>query len=323
MLKNKINKTIKNDPYYKILQQIIKADAADADDVLADDITEEDGDTETENKAYITVPNYLERPLFTQVKPILICMFQIRMDGLQPFLLYLLEKQNTLYHFTRLPSFDGGKENPHLKRDAINFMENKFSDMGDISYVGFYETPTNNIVILKYSCLDEQEHQQEYQHKQEQEHQQEQSIVLPKGGDYVWTTPVELINLKKVFNTSISPQVVEFFLQQPTLLYLYNENEIRYETPVIGYYSFLAEPASTIDICREKIHPLLGKCYYFNMDIPPITDKSIIMRSILFLGRVSLNVSPVNEDKYDSFLFLSKRLYLFNHYSQHFVLDYK
>jgi hypothetical protein len=315
MLKNKINKTIKNDPYYKILQQIIKADAADADNTAAYE-TAEDGDTETEKKAYITVPNYLERPLFTQVKPILICMFQIRMDGLQPFLLYLLEKQNTLYHFTRLPSFDGGKENPHLKRDAINFMENKFSDMGDISYVGFYETPTNNIVILKYSCLDEQE-------QEDPDHQQEQHIVLPSGGNYAWATPAELINLKKVFNTSISPQVVEFFLQQPSLLYLYNENETRYESPVIGYYSFLAEPASTIDICREKIHPLLGKCYYFNMDIPPITDKSIIMRSILFLGRASLNVSPVNEDKYDSFLFLSKRLYLFNHYSQHFVLDYK
>ena len=311
MLKNKINKTLKNDPYYKILQQIIKADAED--DVLADDIT---AYVETEKKAYITVPNYLERPLFTQVKPILICMFQIRMDGLEPFLLYLLEKQNTLYHFTRLPSFDGGKENPHLKRDAINFMETKFSDMDDISYVGFYETPTNNIVILKYSCLDEQE-------QEDPEHQQEQHIILPRGGDYVWATPVELINIKKVFNTSISPQVVDFFLQQPTLLYLYNENEIRYETPVIGYYSFLAESASTIDICREKIHPLLGKCYYFNMEMPPITDKNIIMRSILFLGRTSLKISAVNEDKYDSFLFIANRLYLFNHYSQHFVLDYK
>lgn len=314
MLKNKINKTLKNDPYYKILQQIIKADA-DADTADADD-----RETETEKKAYITVPNYLERPLFTQVKPILICMFQIRMDGLQPFLLYLLEKQNTVYHFTRLPSFDGGKDNPQLKRDAINFMEKKFNDMGDISYVGFYETPTNNIVILKYSCLDEQEQEHQHQHQQEQE--QEQHIVLPKGGDYVWATPVELINTKKVFNTSISSQVVEFFLQQPTLLYLYNEYEIRYETPVVGYYSFLAESASNIDICREKIHPLLGKCYYFNMEMPSITDKIILMRSILFLGRISLKVSPVNDDKYDSFLFLPQRLYLFNHYSQHFVLDY-
>ena len=222
MLKHKRTKTIKNDPYYKILQHIIKSDP---DIEVADE-------TESEKKAFITVPNYLERPLFTQVKPILICMFQIRMDGLQPFLLYLLEKQNTFYHFTRLPSFDGGKENPYLKRDAVNFMETKFSDMGDISYVGFCETPTNNIVILKYS-LDEQEHQQEHQQEQEQEHQH---IVLPSGGGYVWATPFELINLKKVFTTSISPQVVEFFLQQPALLYLYNDNEIRYETPVIGYY---------------------------------------------------------------------------------------
>jgi len=311
-MKNKINKTIKNDPYYKILQQIIKADAEDADDYdrAAHNTA---GDTEPEKNAYITVPNYLERPLFKSVKPILICMFQIRMDGLQPFLLYLLEKQNTLYHFTRLPSFDGGKENPYLKRDAVNFMETKFSDMGDISYVGFCETPTNNIVILKYS-LDEQEHQQE--------HQQEQHIVLPSGGVYVWATPFELINIKKVFTTSISPQVVDFFLQQPGLLYLYNDNEIRYETPVVGYYSFLDESTTTIDICREKIHPLIGKCYYFYMEMPPITDKNIIMRSILFLGRTSLKVSPVNEDKYDSFLFMPKRLYLFNHYSQHFVLNY-
>ena len=67
-------------PYHNVLQKIIAPQFKMKEEV--DDKTQED------KMAFAEVPNYLEQPVFTAIKPLLICMFQIRMDGFQPFMMF-------------------------------------------------------------------------------------------------------------------------------------------------------------------------------------------------------------------------------------------
>jgi hypothetical protein len=291
-------------PFAKILQKIIKEE------------TEEDNNEDTyENKepssdkklVFAEVPNYLERPIFTHAKPMLICMFQIRMDGLYPYLLFLLHKnkRKTMFNFVNFPSFDGGKVSKNLKKEAVKFMHGKI-EKGDISYAGFTENENNNIIILKYI---------------------ETTLSVPTD-DYCWTSTHELINLKTIMTPQpivISPSVFNFFLKNSAFLLLRNDKEVIYETPVIGYYP-IAKGALT-DIFRETLRNDIGSCYYFYVEPPKKNDGDdiIIMRSLLFLGRLGLIEKIKNINVCDSFLLTTDdhvKMYAINNYSQHLPLSY-
>lgn len=297
-------------PFAKILQKIIKEDEdEDKDQYRKDnDILK---DPSLTIPVFAEVPNYLERPLFVKAKPMLICMFQIRMDGRYPYLLFLIHKnkRNTMFNFVKFPSFDGGKDSKNLKKDAVKYMETKFSN-GDISYAGFTENETNNILILKYIDTPHTE----------------TPMSIPSD-NYCWASTHELINLKTIMTSLLSiPMssiVINFFIKNPNFLLLRNEKEVIYETPVIGYYTISKD--ALMDIFRETLRKDIGSCYYFYID-PPKTDTStIIMRSLLFLGRLSLIEKIKNVNACDSFLLTRDdhvKMYAINHYSQHLPLSY-
>ena len=295
-------------PFAKILHKIIKEETEEDND----DDTYEHKESSTPMSVFAEVPNYLERPIFTHAKPMLICMFQIRMDGLYPYLLFLLHKnkRKTMFNFVNFPSFDGGKVSKNLKKEAVNFMHGKF-EMGDISYAGFTENETNNILILKYV-----------------ETTQNESTISVPNDDYCWTSTHELMNLKTIMTPqpiSISPSVFNFFIKKPAFLLLRNDKEVIYETPVIGYYTF-AKGALT-DIFRETLRNDIGSCYYFFVEPPKKNDGDdiIIMRSLLFLGRLGLIEKIKNINVCDSFLLTTDdhvKMYAINRYSQHLPLSY-
>ena len=294
----------KNNPFAKILQKIIKEDSD------YDDISNKKQTTETSERklVFAEVPNYLERPLFNHTKPMLICMFQIRMDGLCPFLLFLLHKnkRETMFNFVNFPSFDGGKDSKHLKKDAVNYMEGRLAK-GDISYAGFTENETNNILILKYI---------------------DNELSVPSD-EYCWASTHELINLKTItttqsVNNPISPTVFKFFIKNHAFLLLRNEKEVIYETPVIGYYKI--SKGEIIDIFRKTLLKDIGSCYYFYVNRPPKNDgDDLIIRSLLFLGRMRLFGKSTNVNECDSFLLNTDdhvKMYAINNYSQHLPLSY-
>ena len=295
-------------PFAKILQKIIKEDD-DAED--NDDDTYVNKESSTSMSVFAEVPNYLERPIFTHAKPMLICMFQIRMDGLYPYLLFLLHKnkRKTMFNFVNFPSFDGGKVSKNLKKESVNYMRGKF-EKGDISYAGFTENETNNILILKYV-----------------ETQQNESIMSVPNADYCWTSTHELINLKTIMTPqpiAISPSVFNFFIKNPALLLLRNDKEVIYETPVIGYYPIVK--GALTDIFRKTLRNDIGSCYYFYVEPPKKNNGEdiIIMRSLLFLGRLGLIEKIKNVNACDSFLFTTAehiQMYAINRYSQHLPLS--
>jgi len=305
MLKNKTKEQIKN-KFKQItrLDQLVMKSSSDTYEIYKEkkEHDEEIDDDQIDNKnknnlAIIDVPNYLESPVFKSSKTLLICLFQIVTEGLSPFLLYLLHRVkvgNELQLIT-MHSFDGGKYNENLTEEAVDYMYNalKQSDNNtEISYVGFTETATNNILFLKYISPINKCH----------------DFSLPS--DYYWVTIHELVNLKSVMNIPIALNVIYFFINNPELLQLTNEDDKIYETPVIGYYN------TNNDIFREKRIEKYEKCYYF--DIKYTTDS--IMRAVLFLKRTGL----LNDDfnNFDSIVYNNKDMhyYLIKSYAQHTVI---
>ena len=254
--------------------------------------------------AIIDVPNYLELPVFKYSKTLLICLFQIVMEGSSPFLLYLLhsEKRGDELNFIQMITFDGGKHNNNLTEEAVDYMKGQLTAHADISYAGFTETPTNNILFLKYISLTDYD-----------------KFSLPP--DFYWATTHELVNLKTVMNIPVSFNVTQFFINNPLLLQLNDEEEVVYESPVVGYYMCNKDICNkeTNDIYREVKFDKYGKCYYFYINMPK-RDNFIITRAALFLKHTGLLND--NFDEIDSIVYNNKdsHYYLIKSYAQHTVL---
>lgn len=249
------------------------------------------------NSAIIDVPNYLECPVFKSSKTLLICLFQIVTEGSSPFLLYLLHNKKTTneLQLITMHSFDGGKYNENLTEEAVDYMYNileQSDNNGEISYAGFTETATNNILFMKYISPTNNS----------------DGFSLPS--DYYWVTTHELVNLNSVMNIPIALNVIYFFINNPNLLQLTNEDDVIYETPVVGYYN------TNNDIFREKRIEKYEKCYYF--DIKYTSDSK--MRAAIFLKRTGL----INDTfhKFDSIVYNNKDMhyYLIKSYAQHTVI---
>lgn len=252
------------------------------------------------NLAIIDVPNYLDIPSFNNSKTLLICLFQIVTEGLTPFLLYLLHSEKgTHLQFITMISFDGGKHNKKLTEESVVYMKRQLNTRADISYAGFTETSTNNILFLKYISLPSCDN-------------------YSLSSDYYWATTHELVNLKTVMNIPIALTVTDFFIKNPILLQLKNEEDIIYETPVIGYYICDNE---TNDIYRENRIDKYGKCYYFDINMPEkqIVNCNNIIRAAIFLNRTGLINNTFHN--LDSIVYnKDKHYYLIKSYAQHTAL---
>ncbi len=202
---------------------------------------------ETTNKYSVSVPN--ERFVLNKKKPILICTYQVRTDGLYPFIIYLLNKKAT---FVRLNA------DKQIKYAALTYMH---TILPRVSYAGFYETEENNIIILSA---------------------EETNTTV---SDYIWATSFELMNKKKVMNEVVDPAVMAFFLANPAFLIVKDERNRIYESPMVGYKSHDTCAEDEMDIYRETRDPLFGKCYY--IDRNPAASPTI-MRIAFFPGKMVL-----------------------------------
>ena len=265
-----------------------------------DDLYNEEKTVKYNKSVFIDIPNYLELPIFKISKPFLICLFQIVMEGIEPFILYLLHKTDE--SILDMPVFNRSKHNLSLKREAIDYMNDiikpfQGKENSEISYAGFMETDVNNILFLKYVSLIETN-----------------TIQLPTN--YYWATVHELVNLKTVFNIPIEINVTQFFISNRSLLNLKNEDEVIYEIPVIGYISNSTN-CKQVDVYREKKIDKYEKCYYFHINVE---NKSVI-RCVLFLKQTGL----INDDfsKCNSIVYNKKNCtsyYLIKDYAQHTIL---
>jgi len=261
--------------------------------------------------AYTVVPNYLEPPAFSTIKPIKICLFQIVVDSLHPFLLYFLQQENGIADFITFLSFDRGRDKKKLKPEAIDFLTTLLP-RAVIDYAGFLEMPETNVLIFKYADAAGVDYKQ-------------------TPANYYWATAHEIFNLKRVIEWPVSSTVVvPFFQSNPEFLIVKNADEVIYETPVVGYYQANRAPSriELMDIYREIMPDFtaIGKCYFFNQETSKAELNCVerpIMRVALFLRRAGLESNISSPADFHSFVLSSnKGKYGITHYAQHTPLSY-
>lgn len=235
----------------------------------------------------LSVPNERKPLKFANLKPFVICLYQVCLDGLYPFILFLLHNAN----FIALPTVGSHKK---IKYDAIAYIKSIFPD-ANLSYEGFSETDDKNSIVLNYSGP---------------------SIV---STEYQWATSFEILNKRKVLNSIIDKSVLDFFYLNPSFLTLKTLDQHIYESPMVGYVQ--SHRMDEVDIYREVLIPGLGKCYYVFTELPPDQADKHIMRIVFFAGKMIL--PHERENTYDSMLCYHKQCYYYiiQNYNQHVVLS--
>ncbi len=251
----------------------------------------------------IDVPNATNPLAFTCAKPTAICLFQIRLDGLYPFFLYLLQSSNEQL------SFPQALPNKNIIKASISYM-NKIDAEASITYAGWSETEDNNIILLRYETKNHE--------------------PKPLRCDMRWTSAHEIINTGK---DVIHKSVLQFFLTNRDFLYIKKEDKSNYAIPMLGYYyankigpNKIGPNANVVDtdIYREQIIPSLGKCYYLFLNLPETIEGKNIIRTIYFPGKMVIYTTKKEENtkvySCNSILVPALNRIIINHYNQHTVL---
>ena len=285
------------------------------DEIRKDEMYEEDVEDNIEGKVIeyiVSVPNETNSLKFTNEKPILICIYGIRTDGLYPFILYLLHKTETeQVTFISMPLLNCCIGSKKIKYAAQAYLRTILPALA-FTYAGFCETFVNNIII--YKCA-------------------EQNMVEMED-DYVWATAFEMFNKKKIMDYTFHKSITNFFTLNSEFLRLKTPGNRIYESPMIGYYSSTDTcERNEMDIYRETIIPALGKCYYLFAELPhKQSSETSILRIVFFAGRMALYVDNINYERinyerinyerinYDSILCREYKRYIIQNYNQHVVL---
>jgi hypothetical protein len=250
----------------------------------------------------VTVPNEKLPLNIAREKPIVVCVYQIRTDGLYPFILFFCQKASAKNEvgFITLPSMTSGGAKK-IKYAALSSMKTLLPE-ATLSYAGFSETKDKNIIILKASDMDSNEIG---------------SNVYETNN--IWASPFEIINKKKVMNYGVEQSILDFFYAHPAFLILKGPGEAIYESPMVGYYKsqHLDRPREEMDIYRETLIPALGKCYYLLMHH---VSGDNIMRIAFFAGEMLIFNGASYTIEANSILCPEHKRYIIQNYNQHVVL---
>ena len=270
------------------------------------------------------IPNYRAPVKWSTKRPLYICIYQMVMNENQPILLYLLHNSITHLGLIKFPSgcVDTNTNTNGMLRDVIQYVKT-ILPKGSITYMGYDELTTHNVVILKYMNYNLSECMK----------------PIPISNNYIWSLPFEIMNTRHVFNIPMSITALNFFLKNADMLVLKERDNIGfvYANPVIGYYK-IKTPAhkkvELVDIYLEQRNKAIKKCYYFYRDVPDKNDDETVIRVALFLGRTGLVAllpsEPLKIDyaRIDTLIdntcttTENNKLYLIMDYAQHMPLSY-
>jgi hypothetical protein len=236
-----------------------------------------------------------------------ICIYRINIKpSSTPFLEYLLfkNKENVMV----FPGFNGG--NINKANDLYETITGEKQDYKGMIRMG-------EILCLFYHYIQPNDHKNETPYKS-------------KSDELWWCLMDEICNWRKVLTMPVDKSVVSLFYKNPELIYLYDTNYNKLETPVVGYYGTyykLLEFIYTFGIKENDFVSMYGPYYYFttfnravkyagwyyegnkelirehvNIDSKGRFDKGGVLRSAIFMNntRVILNhpLDPVDNSEY-------------------------
>ena len=288
MLKNKRKLNIVSRIFDTINKMSLDADIREDENTDTDTLAP--AITIVEPNYIVSVPNETQALKIAQFKPITLCVYQVRTDGLYPYILFLLTNYNDEFSFINFSS-----TNKKIKYAVISHMKTILPEKR-LAYAGFSETIDQTIIILKYT----------------------QDTISDLSDEYIWATPFEIINKRAIGTYPVSKKVFDFFMENTEFLTLKTPDQRVYESPMIGYALSNENKHEELDIYRETILPDLGKCYYLLVDVPENSTKNI-MRIAFFAGKMLMYDGAKNKLIYDSLL-CDKKYYIIQNYDQHVLL---
>jgi len=168
-------------------------------------------------------------------------IYKIVLDGLRPFIVFLLEKKNNILTF---PSIQTTKNTiPTLPSD-IN------KQYGEYIYKGLKEFDNNQYLLFSTDS-----------------NNIETPILVENNNKYQWVSMYDILNNKKNFLTDISNQVINFFEKNIDFTYLIDNMNILIEHPItsyIGDYYTKINIMSILGVLRSEPYNSFGGYYYSN-----------------------------------------------------------
>lgn len=145
-----------------------------------------------------------------KIKKVNLCIFTVQTKCVNPFLLYLLNKQNDTFYW---PNF-----NPQT--NIFNESNEKVKDLNlsnKSEFVGFIKV--KNEVFMFYKVNDNFEYSYKYENSSE----------------FWWVSMYEIIFSKQILYFKIDKSVTRLFILENRLQYLLDKENLYYEIPIIGF----------------------------------------------------------------------------------------
>ena len=178
-------------------------------------------------------------------------------------------------------NMNGGAD-VYLPNQCYEYLENNFGLSDEIinkNYKGFIPFENNVYIFIGISDV---------------------NIKLPDDGEYYWAIIDELINMKSINNIPICNNITNVFQSNEEIKYIYNENNVPIEIPIVGY------------TCTNN------KTGYSNITLSSVSTNSLITRTIendifgdtTILSRIPLTNERNNMER--QCLFSKGAIYIFH-----------
>ena len=253
---------------------------------------------------YLDVPNFMEAPSEISNK-INICIFTINNTYFIPYLTFLCHNYNKKLSMIGL----NVGNNEEIDTDSLlNSIITKYTNIlncgkDQLNYAGYTTNITNDNMYTNTYIF-----------------QLYDKNIKHTADNYEWVTCWELINSNSVYDTIIEQPTIDFFTHNPSLLYLYDKNNVRFMIPLVAYRQIEASEIyrHTGSFYREK-NILYGlnlpyDRFFFNSSYEDCNKQNNIVKRVLLFGDVSFIHNPltvVNDIFRDtvSYFFNNKLMY--------------
>ncbi len=209
-----------------------------------------------------------------------VCIYRINIKpSSTPFLEYLLfkNKENVLV----FPGFNGGKiDKAHAVYESIVGDRHSAKE----NYKGMLRK--NDVVYMFYQCVRPNDDLIENPYKS-------------KKDELWWCLMDEICNWKMVLTMHVDASVVDVFYRKPELIYLYDTNFNKLETPVVGYHGThhkLLEFIYTFGVKENDLSSMYGPYYYFTT-----FNRAVKYAGWHYAGNKELAKDLISVDKYGRF----------------------
>ena len=249
-----------------------------------------------------------------------ICMYTINrgLEGIsrsipRPFLLYFAYKYPAENEdIVIFPFFNYNGNNVLDKTDV--YLKNIFKNWDcQFVYKGYTQTNSEKVHLI-YEYIGEYE-----------------LITYKRNDKWWWITVDEIINHGTILNFKIHESVQSYLTLNKSLLFLYTNDNIKVETPLVAYYGGKKETTgfiSAFGLRREPMSSSMGPFYYFGTymragryalweaDQKTIIPQGGIVRFVIFMGKIKgfLNrtsdksIHIEEKDKNNSYIFQTRKL---------------